>query len=308
MDELEKQISGKWIDVKENARDIFTIDNYFRFSESILKTEVEKLSSAVELGIIEYKRNIINSVFRQLGNIQYKSLSQDMIKELENMVLILLFVILLQRLIAAGTVKIDREKTDDRISADNIEITLILKDILARVKDNPEFTKKPAVKNILLQFTIYKNEKETLKKLSSSNREKVDAFYRNFKGVFEKIFASIRKNYTEILKEDAAQFTRSHVLVDVQDKKLVLIILNQAREVSRIAAILGFTYQEKYKTREILVNLYNSEKIISGYVEQELKYYSEFVKASQQKEKNISVICINFTREIANLINKYCLD
>jgi len=305
MDALEKQIIGKWVDIKDKERDIHAINEYFHLPAATLKLESEKLNASVELGIIEYKRNIINSIFRALGNVKYKSLSQEMISKLAQIADSLLYIILLQKLIITGLVRNEKDKAGNKISADSIEINLILQDIMQRIKENPEFTKKNTVKNILIQFTIYKNERDTLKKLSPNIKEKSDIFYQNFKIIFEKIFASIRKNYAEILNEELEQSPKPNILNELQDKKMTTILLNQAKEVSKIQATIEFAYNERYKTRELLVNLYNARNTIVEAVELEFKYYKEFNTARGGNANATTSLCNTIARELATLIAKY---
>ena len=304
MKEIEKQIIGKWVDIKERARDIYALTEYFALPAAELEPELTKLASSVEEGIIEYKRTAMNLLFRSLENIKYKSLNMEVFEDLIRLLKLLIYFVLIQRLIAAGIVHLEKQKPGDNISADNIEINLILKDILARVKENPDFSKHTAVKNILVQFTIYKNERKTMEKLSPNVKDKSGAFYQNFKLTFQKIFASIRRNYEQILKEDAARFVKYNILTEIGDKQLTGLLFQQIRELSRILAILEYVYTEKYKIREILIRLYNSRLDIFKLIDAELKFYQRFCNTTGKPAKQVIEICNSFSREIVNVVRK----
>lgn len=304
MENLEKKIIGDWIDVREESKDLYSLYDLFKIPITLLGLEVKKLDSSSELGIIEYKKSVLNTIFRTLANVKYKSLNLEIIAKLEKAAELLLFVDLIQKLIASGALKLDDEKVETRVSANDIEINHILKDILGRVKKNPALSKRLEVKNILVQFTIYKNERETLSKLAQTMKHKSPAFIQNVKTTFERIYASIRKNYEVLLKEDTGTIVKENVLKTVRGKKLSGILFNQAKEFTRILSTLKFVLTEKYKTREILMELYKTKTKIFEFLESEHKLYEAACVDSLKKDRCVASICNAFNKEISRIILK----
>ena len=88
---------------------------------------------------------------------------------------------------------------------------------------------------------------ETMKNRASSS------FYENFKITFTKIFASIRKNYAVILKEDVAKMKKKNILLLAPVKEVGPTLFRQAKDIAKISTCFGFAQTEKYKIREILL-------------------------------------------------------
>ena len=227
---IEKKIIGRWVDIRNNSSNFYKLIDYFDFKQTRYLNIIRNLEFSVEEGIIEYKQASLLPVFRLLEDLKYRAVTIAELKIQKENLDELLFIVLLQRLFTSGSLKITDAAKTGGISVESIEIRTILKDILSRIKENPDTRNHPAVKNILVQFTIYKNEKETMKKLADNIKDRASSsFYENFKITFTNIFASIRKNYAVILKEDAAKIKRRNILLLVPIKQAGPVLFRQAK-------------------------------------------------------------------------------
>ena len=279
MVELERRISGDWIEAREAAADQYALVKFFSLDADRLHDIARSLRLCVEEGILEYKGALLRPVFVSLESMQYQSVSFVELelhdRPLEN----LLFVVLLQRLVCSGAVAPARAKSVQQISAEHIPVDAILANLKQRIRLNGDFLKHPAVKNIFVQVTIYQKEKKKMQDLMPTIMEdKRETFRRNFQDIFQKIFASIRKNYAELLVEEEArrreQEGRSDILYRASLKSLNPLLTEQAKEVSRLRSTLAFARADKYKTRAVLVSVFKDKASFLGLMERENAAYA----------------------------------
>ena len=279
MKDVEKRVSGDWIDIRELSRDYFTLKNYFRIPDGDIEIQIGKLKFAIEHGIVEYKRASLSPLFRTLENSRYQNPGMDVIEEQIRYNQALLFVTLIQRLFAEGTLKLAREKVkEEEISTGDLNLKDILQDINRRIREDPSFGKSQPVKKILMQVNIYKREQETMKKLLPTIKpDSQKSFMANFKKTFAEIIDKIKRNYIDILKEEIPPDTENkNVLEQVPLKELLPILTSQAMSMSRICSTLLFIKEEKYKTREILDNLSKEKKSVLELLDREMGKYKSF--------------------------------
>jgi hypothetical protein len=279
MVELERRISGDWIEAREAAADQYKLCQFFQLSAERLHDIARSLRLSVEEGVLEYKRALLRPVFVSLEAMQYQSVSFVELelhdRPLEN----LLCVILLQRLVCSGTIAPARGKPVQNISTDHIPVDAILANLKQRIRLNADFLKHPAVKNIFVQVTIYQKEKKKMEDLLPTIKEdKRATFRRNFQAIFQKIFASIRKNYADLLAEEEArrleQEGQSDILYLASLKSLVPLLNDQAKEVSRLRSTLAFARADKYKTRAVLVSVFKDRASFLGLMDKENAAYA----------------------------------
>ena len=118
-----------------------------------------------------------------------------------------------------------------------------------------------------------------MQELAPNIREENESTFRqNFRAAFSRTFESIRRNYAAFLQEEGRQ-RREQLHLDLLRrlalKELVGPLLRQAQEVSRIRSTLGYAAEEKYKTREILVRVYERRRETLDLFELELAKYRE---------------------------------
>ncbi len=276
---LQKKISGDWIDIRESANDQYTLNDILKISPNRLKELSHILKLDNEEGILEYKNSVLKPVFFSLEEMKYSSLSLEELEAHKNPLEELLFVILLQKMVCSGVIPLRRAKSA-KTPAENLEINLIIKDIKNRLKSNPGFKKHPAVKNIFMQISIYQKEKQKMSELLPTIQEdKRPTFKQNFQTSFDRIFESIRKNYTDILAEENAkefdQESKRDLLKLLSIKTLCPSLTDQAREVSRLRSTLMFAVVDKYKTRESLVNLHKEKESFLKMIDREKDSYGK---------------------------------
>ncbi|MBN2737190.1 MAG: hypothetical protein JXR70_09435 [Spirochaetales bacterium] len=303
MNALDKQIIGDWVDLREASRNFFSLIEFFKPGKSGLKKIILELENSIENGILEYKNIMLRPFFRLLEETKYKNVQISDIKNLGVQIKELLFVNQVQRLFTTGVISISQNKSfEHHLSAENIEINSILKDVLGRIKINPGLKSHVAIKNILVQISVYKREKALLEELTAKKGNKNQNFIDNFRKTFESIFKSIRKNYESLLKEEAAQFVHKNPLSLINIEKISHILFNQAKEFSAIISTLEFVLQEKYKIRAILLNLTKTQDTLKRLIQNEMKIYEQEATLAGLSNTDISR---EFCHEIISYLNKY---
>ena len=312
MNDLEKRVKGDWYDVREAFQDYTTLDQYFRISNSDLRTHAEKLQMSVEQGVVEYKQNSISPLFRILEDTKYQSLTAEQIANQTRYIDALLFIVLIQRLFADGVIRFSRRKKtgDDEIKPADLDFKYILEDINKRVGENPELKANPSVKMILLQVGMYKKEQQSLKNLLATIKpESKKALVANFNQSFAEIIDKIKRNYIELLHDEAPPTDDNKRLVElVPVKQTVPILTSQGAIISRIRSALNFVSEEKYKTREILVNLANVREQIFDLFEKEIESYCSFfdvLSAARKAELKITAFPNLLSRALCNEIIQF---
>jgi hypothetical protein len=278
MEGLQKRVSGDWIDLREAGSDPYTLSDFFKFSANRLGKVAADLRLSVEEGLLEYKLSILRPVFASLESQQYQSVPAEELQAHEQPLAELLLVTLLERLICSGTIPLARTRPQQAVSTEDLQVGAILADIKRRLQVDPAFRAHPAVKNILVQVSLYQREKKKMEDLLPTIRQdNRDVFRRNFQSTFQRIFDSIRKNFSDILTAEEARKRdlegKEDVLVQGSIRRLAPFLLEQAREFSRVRSTLAFAREEKYKTRAVLVSLYRERQEILAAVDRERERY-----------------------------------
>lgn len=89
-------------------------------------------------------------------------------------------------------------------------------------------------------------------------------------------------------------------------KDLAPLLASQAREIARIRSTLAHAREEKYKTREVLVRLYDSRHQALGLIEDELKMYRKICKENLQYDLDACAqeIAMGFRDQIVGILEK----
>ena len=278
MYDLERRISGDWIDLREAGKDQYTLIEYLGMSSQALETLAEELRRAVEEGLIEYKGMILRRTFITLEAVQFQSVRFEELQAREQPLKDLVFVILLQRLLCSGVIPLPKSKAGESLSADDIEANAVLADVRNRIKRDPNFQKHPFVKNIFVQLAIYQKEKKKMEELLPTIKaDKRDIFRANFGATFKRIFDSIKKHYLDILNEEDARRmekeSKQDLLYRVPLKDLSPFLATQAQAICLLCSTLSFAREDKYKTRAVLVNLYKQRDDYLKRIENEQRVY-----------------------------------
>jgi len=312
MVDLEKRISGDWFELKEKAGDLYSLLDVLGLSPAEMRSAADRLKLSVEQGIIEFKRTVLSPVLVALETARYKSLAGDDMLEQEKSLTVLLFVVLVQRLLATDVLPRARpagaQKSGVRI--DDLEVSTILEAVKSRIKGNPDLRAHPAIKNILVQIQVYNKENKKMRELLPGIRPEMrGSFLTNFARTFDGIVASVRRHYATLVEEETAVMKSRTVdfsMATAPLKDLGPLLLNQAREIARIRSTLAHARDEKYKTREVLVRLYDSRHEMLRQIEDELKSYRRVCKVALQYDLDgcAQEIAVGFRDQIVGILEK----
>ncbi len=311
MHELTKRISGDWVDITKSALLVRDLIEYFNLNNDDLNQHINGLKFAVESGITEYKISLLNPLFTILEEMKFKSFSFDELKTKSRDLDALVFLILVQRLFASGSLSLSYSKPPHTAADKQRDINLIIADVLSKIKENPQYKNNQEVKKILTQIYIYKREHETMKKLSPNikDKKKAEAFYRNFKMTFNNIFENIQKNYAELINQEKRESLKDidkNILANIPLKQLVPLYTKQAREFSHIRSTLAFALDDKYKTREILVNIAKQKNNFLNLMDQEFSVFKKLCHSLQvtNPEAYALRISLSLASELALVLEK----
>src|SRR5579864_7773954 len=112
MPELEKRISGDWIEIREKSNDFHGLLDAFGLPASALLTAADRLRLCVEQGIVEFKRQHLGPVLVALETARYTSLAADEMAVHEGSLSLLLLTLLVQRLLSAGLIPMAKPREE----------------------------------------------------------------------------------------------------------------------------------------------------------------------------------------------------
>ena len=311
MAELDLRISGDWIELKGKSNDLHALIDMLDIPSYELKGAAEMLRHSVEQGIVEYKRALLMPVLVALETARYKSLAGQEMTTHEKSLAVLLLAILLQRLLCTEVLPLSREPEEKRsFGVESMQVDAILADVNARLKRNPALRSHAAIKNILMQMQRYNAENKKMRALMPTIKPEMrKSFLTNFARTFEEIIGSIRRHYATILQEqaDADKGSRGEFTWTLLPlKELAPLLASQAREVSRIRSTLAHARDEKYKTREVLVRLYDGRQAVLKLIEEELKVYRRICQQALQYDLDACSLALatGFRDEVVAILDK----
>ena len=300
MEGLTKRIHGDWFDLKEIAEKPFELEEYFSFNKSRLESVSEELRLSVEQGVTEYKVRKISELYAFLDSYQYDSRGFETLSRHGNAFSDMLYVTLLQRLVATGVIQVRSAKSaDDAEGAPLPGVKDIMRDVQDRLSKNPDLRKNESVKNILMQMSIYKNELTRMKTLEPKILpDRKASFLANFKNRFTEITGKIQEHYRVSTREDqeqaASEIEETSPLKRYDLKPLGKLLIDQASEISALRSTLLFALSEGYKTREILSGITERKDRTQLIIRMETKAYSTILGAGG----NPAVLVKAFASEI----------
>jgi hypothetical protein len=311
MVELEKRISGDWIELKEKANSFHDLLAALAVPSRELMATATKLRLSVEQGIVEFKRSMLSPVLVALETVRYKSLAGEELAAQEKSLAALLLVIFIQRLVCTDALPVSRPREEKHsLDVGSLQVSAILADVNSRVTSNTALRSNPAIKNILMQVQRYNSENRKMRELLPTIKQEMRrSFVANFSRTFEEIVGSIRRNYAVILQEqlDAENGHREGFSLSLMPlKEFAPLMASQAREVARIRSTLGHARDEKYKTREVLVRLYDGRHAVLKLIEEEGRTYRRICQQTQQHDLEACSLAIanGFRDEIAGILDK----
>ena len=193
---------------------------------------------------------------------------------------------------------------------ESLQVRAILADVNTRITTNPALRTNPAIKNILMSVQRYNTENRKMRELLPSIKTEMrTSFLSNFSRTFEEIIGSIRRNYATILQEQLeaeAVPQEGFSLSLLPLKELSPAQASQAKEIARVRSTLGHARDEKYKTREVLVRLYDGRQAVLKLIEEESKVYRRICQEAQQRDLDACSLSVAgaFRDEIAGILDK----
>ncbi len=311
MPDLEKRISGDWIELREKANDLYSLLEALAIPAHQLRMAADTLRLSVETGIVEFKRTLLTPVLVALENARYTSLAAEDMSVQEKSLSVLLLAILVQRLLCADLLPLSRPPQEKRdFGLDSLQVGAILSDVNSRVKKDPELRAHPAIKHILMLVQRYNGENQKMRELLPTIKPEMRTpFLANFTRTFDEIIGGIRRHYGALLQEEAnAEEARREgfSLSLLPLKELAPLLASQAKEVSRFRSTLAHAREEKYKTREPLVRLYDGRQAVLKLLEEETKTYRRLCQRIEGNDLDSCsrAMATGFRDEIAALLEK----
>jgi hypothetical protein len=311
MPDLDKRISGDWIELREKANDLYTLLDALAVPPHQLLAAADTLRHSVEQGVVEFKRTLLSPVLVALEAARYKSLATDDLGAQEKSLAVLLLAVLVQRLFCVEILPLARPQEEKRdFGVESLQVSAILTDVNARLKSNPGLRAHPAVKNILMHVQRYNGESQKMKELLPTIKPEMRTpFLANFTRTFEEIIGSIRRQYAAILQEEASAETarkEGFSLSLLPLKELAPLLVSQAREFSKFRSTLCHAREEKYKTRESLVRLYDGRPAVLKLVEEESRVYRRLCQriAQDDLESCSLAVAAGFRDEVASVMER----
>jgi len=253
----------------------------------------------------------LSPVLVALETVRYKSLAAEELAAQEKSLAALLLVIFIQRLVCIEVLPLSRDREEKHsFDVESLQVSAILADVNLRVRSNVALRSNPAIKNILMQVQRYNSENRKMRELLPTIKPEMRrSFVANFSRTFEEIVGSIRRNYATILQEQMETETarpEGFSLSLMPLKECAPLLATQAREIARIRSTLGHARDEKYKTREVLVRLYDGRQAVLKLIEEEGKIYRRLCQQTQQRDLEACSLSIanGFRDEIAGVLDK----
>lgn len=276
-----KQIAGDWYDMRQVVEDHHAYEELLEIDELGITQLLQELRASVERGTVEMKRRLVNGIITFVDSLQFDTRS---FQDFEQHILAArkaTYLVLLQRSYCAGEIAPRRIASVDADPMENAvrqtEFKTIVENIQKRIAKDNSARNHPMVKNILFQVTRYRRELENMKELAPNiPKEKSAAFTENYKRTFEEITRKVQDSYAALLREEVAPDKHEgpkSMFGRFDMKQLVPFFTAQAQELTRIRSVLSYAGRERYKTREILAEIFRKKDQTLALVEREIKEY-----------------------------------
>lgn len=309
MEELTKKIKRDLFDIKENINNPDKLMELFSFKKDEFEKIIHNLKYSVEDSLFEYKKTTINLILDPLISLQYDSRAMNSFDDQIISAKGLLSVVLIQRLIAVGTIKttdnkreISRETLEQEVSKPGIRE--ILEFVQKEPKTNPDILKDTLFKKIVMHIKMYRNESQKMKDLMEKVPvDKKSTIKRNFEIILAEKILKMREAYNEIIdrtvKKEQAPVVQN-LLLRYDFKTMGKFYMNQIEAYSKLLSTLTFAKSEKFQTRELLLNLAREKASFSTLIEKERSEYGAIVLSDEDGTKTGKA----FLRRIIEFLKK----
>ena len=282
MEELTKQIKRDLFDIKENINSPDKLMELFSFNKEEFESIIHDLKFSVENSLFEFKVTSVNLILEPLKSLQYDSRAMNSFDDQIKRARGLLAVTLIQRLIAVGAVKVTDPRTESSLNADPEPVDLPpIKEVMEFLKkelNNPESMKDPLIKKIIMHRRMYQNETSKMNDLTAKvSEDKRIALRRNFEATLGEQVTKMRETYNEIINislEKEMKPGPQNILLRYDFKSMGRFYLVQIEAFSKLLSTLMFARNERFQTRELLINLTKDKKNLTDLVAKERSGYS----------------------------------
>ena len=281
MSDQSRRARADWAAFEAPGRDLEGRAEALGLEREVLAEQIEPLQLAVESGVIEYKRTLVDEAFRALEDARYRSLTQAQILGVASYFGIYAYVCTIQRQMADGIIVIrdHHHKEAERPEPEQqTDVKQIIAEVQERAKAEPDLRLKQPVKNILMQLSRYSRELEQFKEVTARTpADKRAPIAANFKQSTEEIFASIRRNYEQLAQDDKSSLATQpqHILLKLPIKNLSSIFVSQARASIEVRSSILFAKDEQQGTREMLLQTAERHQEFVGKIDEEAAGYKD---------------------------------
>ena len=309
MEELTKQIKRNLFDIKENINSPDKLMELFSFSKEEFEGIIHNLKFSVEGGLFEFKATAVNLILEPLKSLQYDSRAMNSFDDQITRARGLLAVTLIQRLIAVGAIKMTEHKAGSLHEtvpepADLPGIKEILGFVNKEIKTNPESKKDPLIKKIIMHIKMYQNETLKMNDLTAKvSEDKRIALKRNFEVTLGEQVSKMREAYSEIINKSLEKELTpapQNILLRYDYKPMGRFYQVQIEAFSKLLSTLLFARNEKFQTRELLLDLTRDQKDLINLINKERGEYSNIAPF----DKGGSETAKAFVRRIVEYLGK----
>lgn len=278
MDLADKRITGDWIDIRENLHQPQRLRTQLKLDGQRLSLLARDLRQSSLEGVLEVKRRALNAIFSFIGSLARTTPGLDECQHIEGEMRLLIFLCALEGMFAAGILKPVVEKTGlEQPKAKTVP--QLFQEVQARLAAEPELKADPHLKNILVDFQLYKKEHEQFSALSPNiPDDRAPQFLANTKARLDAIQATANDHFRKFLQQenqaalDALAREKEQALRVAGLTKLMSV---QAQEISRLRSVLLHALQEGIRLRESLLRLLPKKEPVQALLDEELKLLDE---------------------------------
>ena len=310
MQELTKQIKRDLFDIKENINNPDKLMEFFSFSKEEFDYIIQDLKFSVEDSLFEYKITSVNLILEPLQSLLYDSKAMSSFDDQIIRAKGLLTVSLIQRLISVKAIKITDKQKEGTTELDlthplpNTGIKEIIEFVKKEPKVNPDILKHPLFKKIIMHIKMYNNETIKMNELVSKvSKDKKIALKRNFNQTLGEQVSKIKEAYNEIINREVKEKqlpVPQNILLRYDLKPVNKVYMEQIEAFSSLLSTLTFAKNEKFHTRELLLDLSKGRDSFLNLIEKERMGYSTIIPF----DKNGKETAKAFVKRISEFLEK----
>ena len=312
--EIEKRVAGDWSLLLNQAPDLYSMQDYFAFSGSLLKERLAEIEADVDLGVVEFKQVTLNNAFEFIDSLKFDTRGFESIGREAAKLQYALYISMIQLYLCRGVIRIRRPRveatTDEKKeilenserNSGSPDLKEVIAEVGRRLNEKPELKQNSYIKNILMQVQLYKKElAETQRLAASMPKEKAAGLAANFKKRVDEITERARENYYKLLAEIEPRPEKPlEGLPSYNLKPLSPIYEAQAKVFQNLASRFALVEEQHSGIREILLPLAPRKESYLKLFERELEAFTGLEPFEGGRRRAAR----EFTREIVRILKK----